>query len=264
MSRDIDKALESLKQRAKIIDISHSTLRRAIHTWVQNPEDYKGELHLFDTSFYIYETAIKRGYIAFVATFAVLRRRQIASVLTRIVQRHQYKLDAPPSGNRPRDRIRKATRFAFDFTISGYALIGVMAYNADYMLLASSLSFVPLVPYQSVISDELCPEIQDMARQLQESPDLEMDHSIMSFVHSFSRNCRLRQAYERKLRKEQGLADNAPVFVPPPGVPMDYTLEENAFAHAGDKDETIADMNDDEWVKSLVNDQEQTGNENDK
>ena len=143
--------------------------------------------------------------------------------------------------------------------------IGVSMYTCDYMLLASSLACIPLVPHQSVIANELCPDIQDMARQLQESPDLEMDHTTMALLHSFSRNCRLRQAYERKLRKEQGLADNAPVSVPPPGVPMDYTLEENAFTHADDgEDETLVDMNDDEWAKSLVNDQEQmAGKEND-
>jgi hypothetical protein len=86
-------------------------------------------------------------------------------------------------------------------------------YSFDYMLLASSSACMPLVPHQSMIAKELCPGIKNVARQLQESPDIEMDYNTVTLLQSFSRNCRLRQAYERKLRKEQGLADNAPVAI---------------------------------------------------
>lgn len=142
--------------------------------------------------------------------------------------------------------------------------LGVYMYSFDYMLLASSLACIPLVPHQSMIAKELCPVIQDVARQLKESPDIEMDYTTVSLLQSFSRNCRLRQAYERKLRKEQGLAYNVPVSVPLPGVPIDYTLEESALVHTDDEHETFVDMNSEEWAKSLVNDHEQTEKENDK
>jgi hypothetical protein len=262
MSRDIDKRLERLKKQSEIMDIVLSSTTRIARRWAQNPEDYDGEIHLFDniTS----DSAVNRGYIAFFATFVILRRRQIASLLTRIVWRNHYQLDAPPSANKPRGLVRKASRLGFDFTISSYMALGVYMYSFDYMLLASSLACIPLVPHQSMIAKELCPGIQDVARQLKESPDIEMDYTTVALLQSFSRNCRLRQAYERKLRKEQGLADNAPVSVPPPGVPIDYTLEESAFAHTDDEHETFVGMKSEEWAKSLVNDQEQMEKENDK
>lgn len=110
-----------------------------------------------------------------------------------------------------------------------------------------------------MIADGLCQDIQEITNQLHDDDD-EMDHTTMQILQSFSRNCKLRQDYERKLCKEQGLVEHTQVKIPSPGVPMDYTFKENAFVHGDEQDdETISDMSsDEEWAKSLVTDQEES------
>jgi hypothetical protein len=127
-----------------------------------------------------------------------------------------------------------------------------------------------VIPRCQCISDELC---QDMAQAYHEhldSSNIEMDSAVMTMVRTFVRNCELREAYEQKLRKEKGLSDDAPVSIPDPGVPMDYTLKENAYTLTGDDNDEASALvasdtnNDKDWAKSLVADQEDHKGRSDK
>lgn len=204
--------------------------------------------------------------MAFVATFCMLRRRQIGARVKRLVQRAKqtYELDPPPSQNKPKGIMRRALRFGFDTSVSLFVGYGVLFYYMDFPLLGASFGSVPLVPSRSAISDELCQDMAQAYHKHLDSSNIEMDSAVTTMVRTFVRNCELREAYEQKLRREQGLSDDAPVSIPDPGVPMDYTLKKNAYTLTGDDDDDEAlalvasDTNNvKDWAKSLVADQEE-------
>lgn len=226
-----------------------------VKTWVQQPEDYAGELYVLSNM--LSKEAILKGHLAAIATLALLRRRQIGNVIKKIVRRNHYQLDPPPSA-KPKSFLRRMTRFGFDVTFSAFVGLGVISWTQDDLLLASSVASMPLVPGRSVFADQLCLDIQKQARQLQHD-DHGIDPTVVAAISSFARNCKLRQDYEDKLRQQaQGLDENAPVKIPPPGVPMDYTMKENAYQHGND-DAATSNKSDEDWAKSFVTDQEDSG-----
>jgi len=252
MGRDSDK---NAKENQTTNNISSLIVRKLNPTlfqrWLDQPDDYTGEL--FVLSNLSNERAVNRGCLAGAATLLMLRRRQLGGFLSRLVRRKQtYQLDPPPF-HKPKSIARKVLRLAFDLNVSAFVGIQVCIYNVDHLLVATSVASIPLVPGRSVIADEFCASI---VHELHSCNKEEVDTTTMFMIQSFVRNCELRGAYERKLRKEHGLPDQAPVSIPLPGVPMDYTLKENAFAH-GEGDERIGNENDGEWAELLVTDQEE-------
>jgi hypothetical protein len=204
------------------------------------------------------DNAVGREILATVATLLLLRRRQLGSLVTRLVRRNQYKLDPPPSVKRT-SASRKVLRFSFDLSVSFFIGIGVFMYNTDYPLLAAALVSTPLLPGRSVIAEEFC---EDVCREYhKQKHSTQVDSSLLVVYGTFVRNCELRKAYEGKLRRELGLQLSTPVSIPPPGVPMDYTLKEDAF-QTKDKEEAPENKIDEEWADSLVTDREMQEDKN--
>jgi hypothetical protein len=94
-----------------------------------------------------------------------------------------------------------------------------------------------------------------------------VESPILRCISTFCRNCQLRNAYQLKLRQEEGLGDTTStleVSIPPPGVPLDYTFQENADSVSEEtfglddfgQETTIVTSQDDDWAKSFVTDQE--------
>lgn len=226
------------KSIGKILDIIRKKClsRRHLQNYLHNPTDYAGEQYVLSNLFP--EQALTRGSMAFVAAFAALRGRQIAGhLVTRLTRRNRYQLDDPPSAARSKNITQRIVKFGFDMTVSTYLGLAVFAANVDFLVVASSLASIPLVPGRSLISDGCC---QDIIQQVSSINHEEVDLTTMAVLQSFARNCKLREDYECKLRKEQGIHENTPVKIPPPGVPIDFTLKENAFTH-GDGEDIISD-----------------------
>jgi hypothetical protein len=112
------------------------------------------------------------------------------------------------------------------------AAIFVSLYFTDQdKLLHMVASTTPLVPGCSVVADEFCQDICDKYYQIH-SPEYwnQVESPILLTIQTFCRNCQLRNAYEHKLRQEQGLDHATPISIPAPGVPLDDTFQDNAFS----------------------------------
>jgi hypothetical protein len=120
------------------------------------------------------------------------------------------------------------TRPVLDTILS--CLVGTAAsvesLQSDDIVVRQSIADVPLVSGRSMVSDELCkPLIQEYERyKTQEA--LRHPRSVeLKTLKRFISNCRHRHELEAKLRKERGLSVDSPVFIPPPGVPIDHESE---------------------------------------
>jgi hypothetical protein len=81
----------------------------------------------------------------------------------------------------------------------------------------------PLVPGRSVVAEQMCPAmlrlyqdnvtVQQVLRRNDQSAAALKDRNLTSFA-VFLHNCQKRVAYETKMRKERGLADDEPVVIP--------------------------------------------------
>ena len=205
----------------------------------------------------------REGQIAGVLTFLLLRRRQISNLAARFFRKN-YKLDAPPISTHPNVALR-VVHFTLDLSVSVITAIAVSLYYTDQHKVLSTVANTPLVPGRSVVANDFCEDICREYHQIH-SPEYwnQVESPILLSVKTFCRNCELRGAYERKLRKEQGLDDTAPISIPPPGVPVDYTLEENVYSFSETpfgfdefgQEPTIMTDQDEGWAESFVTDQE--------
>ena len=205
----------------------------------------------------------REGQIAGVLTFLFLRRRQISNLAARFF-RKSYKLDTPPNLERPNAALQ-VVQFTLDLSLSVITALSVSLYFTDQHKALTTVANTPLVPGRSVVANEFCEDICREYHQIH-SPEYwnRVESPILLSFKTFCRNCELRGAYERKLRKEQGLDDTAPVSIPPPGVPVDYTLEENVYSVSDDsfgfdefgQESTIVTSQDEGWAESFVTDQE--------
>ena len=90
-----------------------------------------------------------------------------------------------------------------------------------------NLAQIPLMEGQSRIADEFCPDVIAEWERLEREAQIQ-DTTLPSTPQSpylkalleFKDNCRRRQALERRLRRQQGLSDDLPISIPPPGVPV--------------------------------------------
>lgn len=151
--------------------------------------------------------------------------------------------------------------------VFGWALDVVVAFSmsvtislifTDRRKVMKTLSDLPLVEGRSKVSDEFCPEIlleldslrkeSQYNRELTDNPQSQYLQALMQFCN----NCRRRQAYECKLREEQGLSRSDPVSVPPPGVPPTYQIEGTSSGTTDGDDFAGTDdfFNGNDWASS--------------
>lgn len=128
--------------------------------------------------------------------------------------------------------------FLVDGTLSLFVAASVSLRRPNQLM--EKIAEIPLVEGHSGISDELCPEflrelrlmheeesaggdgaaLRALRREALRNPQTPPLQSLLAFCH----NCQRRAVYERQLRLEAGLALDAPVPIPPPGVPRAIAL----------------------------------------
>eukprot|EP00551_Chaetoceros_affinis_P011658 CAMPEP_0203665738 /NCGR_PEP_ID=MMETSP0090-20130426/2903_1 /ASSEMBLY_ACC=CAM_ASM_001088 /TAXON_ID=426623 /ORGANISM="Chaetoceros affinis, Strain CCMP159" /LENGTH=253 /DNA_ID=CAMNT_0050529399 /DNA_START=100 /DNA_END=861 /DNA_ORIENTATION=- len=95
---------------------------------------------------------------------------------------------------------------------------------------------IPLTQGRSITSDEICSELSNLVRNeipnefwqnLEQEDNLKHESSWRNIIR-FSDNCIKRKAFEDILRAKNGIKDNEPVIIPPPGVPEDI-LEKTKY-----------------------------------
>jgi len=150
-----------------------------------------------------------------------------------------YLLDSPPQMTKHHIVIRGA-KLVVDVCVSffgGLYIGGVYQYwKGRFSLLVVES---PLVAGQSTISEYVCKDTVKEYAHLQSS-FAKSNHQSLRHLSALVHNCQQRQEHERKLRQEHGLAPDAPVLVPRPGVPNGITR----------------DQVDKAWAESLLTDRE--------
>jgi hypothetical protein len=80
----------------------------------------------------------------------------------------------------------------------------------------------PLVPGRSLVAEQCCPEfLKLVSKEQQDAPETQyMKQNDRNFatILTFIENCRKRSDYERRIRQERRLQDDAPVVVPYSGL----------------------------------------------
>lgn len=118
----------------------------------------------------------------------------------------------------------KAISLLFDAVLSTAMAGTVWIMATDKEKVFKTASELPLVEGRSDVSDALCDDF--IAQYEAIRPDFWKDYSSgesgLQAISDFVTNCRRRQAYERRIRRESGLGPNDPVSIPRGGVPRDF------------------------------------------
>jgi len=152
-----------------------------------------------------------------------------------------YKLDPPavqPNLPRPGPLLR-----FFRLGLDTFVSLSIGAYASIFFVdkdkMMKQFADIPLLEGRSLLSEELCGEFalefQKFDRQTWDvnHPSLSdrgmpsNDDQYTDFrntIQGFVANCRRRNIYEGKLRKELGLSRSEPVEIPSPGVPRDISV----------------------------------------
>ena len=117
--------------------------------------------------------------------------------------------------------------------------VWIMATDKDKVF--KTASELPLVEGRSDVSDALCDDF--IAQYETIRPDFWQDYSGengLQAISDFVANCKRRQAFERRIRRESGFGPNDPVSIPRGGVPRDFV----------DDDDTIGEMAGIDWAST--------------
>lgn len=118
----------------------------------------------------------------------------------------------------------------FDTTLS-LAMTGTIWIMAtDKEKLYKTASDIPLIEGRSDISDVLCTGFIAQYDSIRPEFWKEYKDDGMTAITDFVENCRKRQAFERRLRRESGLGPNDPVAIASGGVPRDFVDDEEGEA----------------------------------
>lgn len=129
-------------------------------------------------------------------------------------------------------RLFNALSWMIDASVSLYVATAVSLRNREEMM--EQFSQLPLLEGKSMVADTICPtlirEYQHIVVQESQQQNAIIDFERpqtrrLQIMKDFVRNCRLRAAYEHQLRQQQGLSPTQAVPIPPPGVPMDTTMD---------------------------------------
>lgn len=236
------------------------------------------------------QSGLAQGVFATCLTFASLRtipkflaKRLIARRSSTSVSERGYTLDPPPgtvgnpfqssksSADVPSQGLTTTmlsiAKALFDIYAS--LLVGALVANSrlDETTLLSKIVYVPLVEGRSFVADEFCQSVQDKFAERPNNYWSEVESSYLKQLKMFSDNCKRRQQFEDKIRRDNGMAANAPVSIPSGGVPVDYTIDATATEFENDDfyDDGQEQQLDEVWADNMVSDQEEQGkNDNSK
>ena len=178
--------------------------------------------------------------VAGMVTFVCLRRvpqrlmTRIQPYLNRFLKQ-EYVLVSSEKTNS--NIVIRASKFGFDSFVSIAVMYSLFFRDYYYDRLPRYLVETPLVSGRSTISEHMC---EDLVKEYGEmlSTFQKSDHQSLRHLGAMVHNCQRRQEEERQLRLKQGLPDDVPVKIPPPGVSGGITRDEIDKA----------------WAESLVND----------
>ncbi|KAL3801802.1 hypothetical protein HJC23_001198 [Cyclotella cryptica] len=172
-----------------------------------------------------------------------------------------YQLEPPPGdhGNATAPNfVIRGLRLGLDIFVS----MSIGAYASilfiDKDRLMKQFSEIPLVQGRSIISEELCSDFSEEFRKYKRDT-WDKNHpalsgglgkgneksDFISVVEGFVANCKRRSIYEKDIRTEQGLRENEPVVIPPPGVPRDIPVTlDDLMGNKIEGDSDNSDMDD--------------------
>ena len=179
-----------------------------------------------------------------------------------------------------------------DLLTSFIVAVTVSVIFTDKKKVMGKLADLPLLPGRSRLAEEFCPAVLAEWRRLEEreaqglrrsqpkhQDGLSSSRSLRDKFHNpesillaglldFHDNCQRRQAYQRRLRREQGLGPHDPVSIPALGVPVD---DDSLLLRDDDDDKNDGDTQppwqeqgdfyepleqEGDWADSMVTDQE--------
>jgi hypothetical protein len=172
-----------------------------------------------------------RGLAAGATTLAMLRGYR-GGVFGRMKRAILY-LPAPSS---QAVASSSSSRWGLDITIGSVVGLSVMIQSAASGQIFQDMAKIPLLPGRSsAVSRQCCEasveEYRSMIKDYRASKNtvalevLERPETgnLKGFM-ALCQNCQKRHAHETKLRQEQNLDDDSPVYVAPPGVPEDTKI----------------------------------------
>lgn len=91
----------------------------------------------------------------------------------------------------------------------------------EFFSRANTFETTPLVPGRSVYAEEICPVVSKLYHE-KVPPGYEPEGKNLQMFKGFNDNCERRISFENQIRNDQGLAKDAPISIPHPGVPANY------------------------------------------
>jgi hypothetical protein len=116
--------------------------------------------------------------------------------------------------------------WSVDLATSFLVATGASIMFTDHEAVARKITALPLLSGRGWVSEELCSPVLDFLQELRkdESTCKVLEGATTTHLKNmmtFCQNCQRRATYENRLRQERGLSSDAPVSIPPPGVPVD-------------------------------------------
>lgn len=140
-----------------------------------------------------------------------------------------------------------------DLAASFMVAVAVSAAFTDQKKILKDVSEIPLVEGKSNVSRVFCPVIQETLVKMRQEASTPEEKAALSQPRTpylaawitFSQNCKLRQAHENLIRRQQGLGHDDVVRIPPPGVSKQHDrLETDDFSELDDSDGNDAPFDD--------------------
>jgi hypothetical protein len=116
--------------------------------------------------------------------------------------------------------------WSMDLISSFLVAAGASIMLTDHEAIAQKVTTLPLVSGRGRVAEELCHPMLDFLKEIRKDESTRevlegATTTNLKNILTFCQNCQRRAAYEDRLRRENGLSSDAPVSIPPPGVPVD-------------------------------------------
>jgi hypothetical protein len=131
---------------------------------------------------------------------------------------------------------------SMDLITSFLVAMGASTMMTDREAIAAKITSLPLMSGRGRVAEELCPPVLNFLQEIRKDESTRevlenADTTNLKEVLAFCQNCQRRNALESRLRQEKGLSSDAPVSIPPPGVPVDDTGDSDTSLLAGWNDD---------------------------
>jgi hypothetical protein len=154
----------------------------------------------------------------------------------------------PPPGGGGSQKQKQPSLFSpvfgwsMDLASSFLVATGASIMFTDHEAIARKITTLPLLSGRGWVSEELCSPVLDFLQEIRQDESTREVLECATTTHlknmmTFCQNCQRRADYENRLRQERGLSSDAPVSIPPPGVPVDDNGDSDTLLLAGWNDD---------------------------